>query len=451
MKQITCIAVAFGAALFLAACGGGGGGTEPVTMEPEMPTTPETAPEPETMEPEPEPESTALEFPMTVGNLQHVGIEQARSQLDRLPSAGERGGIDIRYGALQDGAGRGTIEAYLSEALVYEGRVSRFPTAPEVRVFHTATAHEQAIVADAIEAINLSLPPAMQMQIGDPLLGTDEFVDNTIEVVFVDCPGWHRCGQVAASTATNISRDAQGEQTRRQSQVVFARNTFSHVSYRHGRILMAHELLHALGVDGHVSTQFDTIMQASDHYTLATRSLLTPLDREVLNVLYQHLDLGDTVADLGPWASTAMHIAGNGEHANFGVALRNGYAEPWAHGSRPGTELAANPELSGAAVWSGALVGFTPRVEAIIGDAAITVQLATLTGSADFTGLEHRTDGAMWGDGDLAYMIAVTGNTFQETGGDDGRLTGIFTGQSHEGAAGTLERSDLTAAFGASR
>ena len=31
-----------------------------------------------------------------------------------------------------------------------------------------------------------------------------------------------------------------------------------------------------------------------------------------------------------------------------------------------------------------------------------------------------------WLDGDLGYTIAARGNTFRETGGDDGRLTGIF-------------------------
>ena len=57
----------------------------------------------------------------------------------------------------------------------------------------------------------------------------------------------------------------------------------------------------------------------------------------------------------------------------------------------------------------------------------------------------------MWDDGDLSYVIAVRGNTFRETGGDEGRLTGVFVGAAHEGAAGTLERDDLTAAFGAAR
>ena len=83
-----------------------------------------------------------------------------------------------------------------------------------------------------------------------------------------------------------------------------------------------------------------------------------------------------------------------------------------------------------------------------------------MTGRTVFTNLESWAanaapgaagTGTQWLDGDLGYAIAGRGNTFRETGGNAGRLTGIVTGQSHEGAAGTLERSDLTAAFGASR
>ena len=102
------------------------------------------------------------------------------------------------------------------------------------------------------------------------------------------------------------------------------------------------------------------------------------------------------------------------------------------------------------ATWTGALLGFSRR-QPVAGDARIGVNLGTMAGRADFTSLEYHGLGTVWGDGDLAYSIAVDGNTFRETGGDDGRLTGIFTGATHEGAAGTLERPDLTAAFGASR
>ena len=59
--------------------------------------------------------------------------------------------------------------------------------------------------------------------------------------------------------------------------------------------------------------------------------------------------------------------------------------------------------------------------------------------------------GTTWLDGDLRYSIVVDGNTFREVSDADGRLTGVIVGASHEGATGTLERSDLTAAFGASR
>ena len=120
--------------------------------------------------------------------------------------------------------------------------------------------------------------------------------------------------------------------------------------------------------------------------------------------------------------------------------------------------MAENPNLSGSVIWNGTIVGLTPSAQSVTGDASIGVNLGTLTGLASFTELESWVGspgdagtGEMWLDGDLGYSIAVRGNVFTETGGDDGRLTGVFVGDYHEGATGTLERSDLTAAFGASR
>ncbi len=232
-------------------------------------------------------------------------------------------------------------------------------------------------------------------------------------------------------------------------------------------MLLAHELVHALGVNSHVSPNFDTIMDSSvgDGYATGQGvpqplSLLYPVDREALQALYGHLSNGDDPTSLGSWESMSTHIAGNGPYANFGVALRNGYAKPWANGYLPETSLADNPVLSGSAAWTGTLLGLTPQAAAVTGDARISINLGTMDGRADFTALEafpaNRTPGAagtgvQWLDGDLGYDINVRGNTFKQTGGDDGTLTGIFTGRQHEGAAGTLERSDLTAAFGATR
>ena len=94
-------------------------------------------------------------------------------------------------------------------------------------------------------------------------------------------------------------------------------------------------------------------------------SVLYPVDREALRALYSRLDAGDDFEALGPWSSSSLHIAGNGRHANFGVALRNGYAEPWAYGMRPRTVLADNTALVGWVTWRGALLGLTPATEAV--------------------------------------------------------------------------------------
>ena len=90
----------------------------------------------------------------------------------------------------------------------------------------------------------------------------------------------------------------------------------------------------------------------------------------------------------------------------------------------------------------------------------LTISLATLRGRIDFTGLEHWGvnaapgpvgSGRTWNEGDLNYSIIVRGNTFTQTGGDAGEVTGAFFGARHEGMGGVVERSDMSAGFGGTR
>ena len=90
----------------------------------------------------------------------------------------------------------------------------------------------------------------------------------------------------------------------------------------------------------------------------------------------------------------------------------------------------------------------------------MTVELQTLEGALDFSGLERWGEeaapgiaglGTAWGDGDLEYFIEIDGNTFRRIGGDDGEVAGAFFGASHEAMGGVLERSELTAGFGGVR
>ena len=232
--------------------------------------------------------------------------------------------------------------------------------------------------------------------------------------------------------------------------------------------IMVHELLHELGFLAHNDgVRFeDSLMRGT---SLLVGQTLPTIDSDALLAAYARLEPGTepealSVQSLGPWTDTSFHIRGSFEfpsgEAAFGVASRNGRAQPWATGPTPWTELSDNLELSGTVTWSGALLGITPSDETVSGSTSLAVELSTLIGDLDFTGLEswgtnaapgEMGQGSIWGDGDLAYSIEVRGNSFVQNGGDDGEVTGTFLGAGHEAMGGVLERTDLAAGFGGMR
>ena len=483
------------ALIMVAACGGNGGSGQATIMQPP----------PEAPQPEPAPTTKRLPFPYSpsghyrvdglpepqAADASHmpiyrdderlyVGVDQGSSFFDTftiegtigriehdlagsLPVVGARGDTEIRHASIPDGIGAATLRAYLADA--FEHGLSKVDMPHEVRVVGQAHGWEVRRLYAAVQIVNASLPAGFKMTISDPIAEPD-YSDGIVNVQFVEQADYPR--NTAAFTSGRISGVAGVDGgVYENAHIVLNRgaNANTPAFERWGTILLAHELIHAHG-PAHVSRDFDTIMEgtsdihATEQGVPQPLSLLYPVDREALQALYGRLEVGGSPTDFGPWAATTMRIDGNGSNANFGVASRNGYAEPWAYGPVPDMDLADNQELSETATWIGTLLGFTPQAETVAGDAEIGVNLGTMAGTADFTGLENWAtgvapgdagSGAQWLDGDLGYAISVNGNTFRETGGDAGRLTGIFTGASHEGAAGTLERSDLTAAFGASR
>ena len=424
-----------------------------------------------------------------------VGVDQGTAHLGDLPIVGDRGDAEIRYGRLRDGAGRATVSAYLADAVV--GSVNRYASGPVVRLIGAANESDEQHLAVAVQLVNMALPADSKITIGEALPGVSfrgtvnarglwfpsgAERSGTIHVEFVPAGLFHSnaaattWNDVDATTSTIASSYIQFN----QGANAYPRSSNDRVASRQALILLAHELLHALGMDTHVSPGFATILEgtadihhAEQNGVRQRMSLLYPVDREALQVLYGRLEPGDAPTDFGPWDATATHIHGNGEHAGYGVALRNGYAEPYAYGYVQSPYQTLSDSVgAGAATWRGNLVGLTPGGGAVIGDARVSVSLGTMTGAADFTALETwgagvqpgaAGTGVRWGDGDLNYVIAIHGGvtppgqaghtayTFRETGGDAGTLTGTFTGQQHEGVAGTLERSDLTAAFGGTR
>ncbi|MCY4385063.1 MAG: hypothetical protein OXE44_18180 [Nitrospinae bacterium] len=192
---------------------------------------------------------------------------------------------------------------------------------------------------------------------------------------------------------------------------------------------------------------------------------LETIDVDGLHAVYTRFYDGSPYVDydpnkLGPWTDVSFHLRGDMEDVSFGASSRNGLIQPWAHGSSPATYLADNQALSGSASWSGRLLGFTSQSESLAGATNLNINLATLRGKIDFTGLEHWGvnatpgpvgSGQTWNDGDLGYSVIVRGNTFNQTGGDAGEVTGAFFGPNHEGMGGVVERSDMSAGFGGTR
>ena len=135
--------------------------------------------------------------------------------------------------------------------------------------------------------------------------------------------------------------------------------------------VIAHELLHAFGLLGHVDNSIDSPMNAgtSEHFSRRHQFGLRPSDRRGLIALYGRLQPGlqpdELDADkLGSWSHECSHLMDdfqmeNGDSAAFGVVYTNGLPQPWAKGPAPITYL-ENSTLSGTVTRNGALVGYTP-------------------------------------------------------------------------------------------
>lgn len=397
-----------------------------------------------------------------VGETFLVGVDHGRAP-ESLPVTGSRGDIDIRQGPVATGVSRADLAAYLREASPVGARFAAGN--PAVRVIGASTDEQRRVTAAAVRFVNAALPSWAKMQVGPALPGMSlngtindrgrRFVSgaelpNTIHVEWLPCSAYYDCLGSGGTSWTH------GEPAIANAYIQMNAGAPAASDNRDAAILLAHEILHALGME-HVDVRFDTIMESSAAIFALCQtscqpfSLLYPIDRDALRVLYQRTQPGGDATDFGPWAAHSQHIVGRSPHAWFGVAYRNGFAEPWAWGDRPATGLAGNSALEGSVSWAGALVGVVPDGSPVTGDAGITVQMETLAGRAAFTDIAYDASGAQWSDGDLRYTIAVDGNTFRQTGGDAGVVTGIFVGASHQGAAGTVERRDLSAAFGASR
>ena len=424
----------------------------------------------------------------------HVGADVA-SPAEELPIAAVHGNAVVAHGTIRDGVDAAELVAYLrADAVSYTipddgggpdvqllpgGLVFRFAaTPPTVRVAEGTPAALIDETVRVVQVINAALPRAWQLRFGpDPISAVAPPPANgDILVTFSPQASW---------PAEAVPPDDEGIGLA-EPRYVLVPTGDPEVPWRieivAGRVwvdpsqtegaerlgVIAHELIHLLGRSHVDPGRFPrTLMVAGGSEELSPH-ILHPLDREALHAVYGRLAQGTTaeqlVEALGPWSDASLHVRGELEIGDreiaFGVAQRNGLAQPWATGPNPDTDLGDNAVLSGSVLWTGRMLGLTPQAETVAGAAEVTVDLPTLAGSLNFSGLEHWSanaapgtegSGTTWRDGRLSYRIAVRGNTFVQTGGDAGLVTGAFFGPFHEGMGGVLVRDDLSAGFGAER
>ncbi len=475
MKSLSrCVVIGFAATL--AACGGRG--VLPVTATPELPL--QTA-------------MLASQAPVVdLDGRLHVGADVTPLAED-LPMVAVHGNASVSHGTIRDGVGAAELIAYLrADAISYGvpddgdgadvellpgGLVFRFAAEPPtVRVAEGTPAALIDETVRVVQAINAALPRAWQLRVGPIPTVAPVPADGEILVTFAPQASWPAEAVAPDDEGIGLAEPRYALVPTEDSEVpwrieIVAGRVWVDPSQTEGmeRLgVIAHELIHLLGRNHVDPERFPQTLMAAGGSEELSQHILHPLDRETLHAVYGRLAPGTTpdrlAEELGPWSDTSMHVRGELEIGHrdiaFGAALRNGLAQPWAFGPTPDTDLGDNAALSGSVLWTGRLLGLTPHAETVAGAAEMTVDLPTLSGSLNLTGLERWAanaapgtagSGATWRDGRLSYGIAVRGNTFVQTGGDAGLVTGAFFGPSHEGMGGVLVREGLSAGFGGKR
>ena len=408
------------------------------------------------------------------GDTIHVGGDVEPRENLRLISTED--GLRYYIGAVRDGIGVHRLEDYETDLQTQDGNdpyelqrhgfypfraAPRLVLDPDLR-----TAENEDIrraLWSSIYILNDVLPPEFQIQFDRYRAGDRAYYGEIVvsletpESVAVNCGG----GAVACASGS------QSYSGYTNSSVVRIPDDVDTGGFSYARKVIVHELLHALGIWGHVdSIEFpDSIMGKAGDYLPNFGYILTQIDREVLQIMYmsQRTDLYN---DWGEWSDTSFHLTVRSEDdmLNFGVSLFNGLPQPWAHGDKPDTTLADNSTLSGAATWTGALVAFSGP-SPLAGDAELEVNLATLDDDDHEQDLRFRdiyflnrieSEGEdRWFDTrDIDYKVRITGNFFRNVRDGDyeqGFVAGAFMGPEHEHMGGTVKRTDMVGAFGGSR
>ena len=402
----------------------------------------------------------------------HIGGDvEPRERLDLAYTTEDD--INIYMGASRDGVGVDRLENYEADLLAasWTNGFRPFVLWPYLYVDSDLMKPEhlgiRLALFDSLFLLNDALPPEFQIVYA-----------GTQDTFFLDDIAFVYPGQIVVSledrTSISINCGATAvacASTGSSKALVRLPDDMDTSEFTYPRSVIVHELLHALGISGHVdSIEFpDSIMGTAGEYIPNARHIISKIDREVLQIMYMS-QLTDDYNDWGEWTDTSFHLMGQREDEamQFGVALFNGLPQPWARGTYPHSRLADNPGLVGRATWTGRLVGFSGP-SPLGGQAELEVDLRTVADEESEHDLRFRdifyvsrientdrtsTSSRWFSTRNIDYKVSVIDNTFANViaeGYEEGWVDGAFMGEEHEHMAGTVKRTDMVGAFGGSR
>ena len=301
-----------------------------------------------------------------------------------------------------------------------------------------STYDEEDVIRRAVAIVNRSLPASKRLAI----TYTDETFAGTVIGTRVTYSDEQRVrqGAIHAEIWPYVGAPGLGWTNGRKGFAFVRESEMANPEY--AVQTMVHEIMHALGLMGHPHHTHTSVLSYQHQSTVVFDNI--PLID--VAVLYDMNGWGYWSGDIKTVMGTADGVQFGVHDLNFGTTLI-----PWVDaGFMPYPHEEA---LRGKASWTGTLVGKTAWLaQDVHGVAELGVDFDNnFDGWATFHTIRH-WDGDMWNRNGWSYDLYVNGYYFDSNDRDGiPDVVGAFYGSGAEVAAGTLQRSEITAAFGAKK
>ena len=301
-----------------------------------------------------------------------------------------------------------------------------------------STYDEEDVIRRAVAIVNRSLPESKRLAVKY----TDRtFAGNVIgtKVAYSDMQRV-KPGEIHAEILALVGTSGRGWTNGRKGMAFVRESEMANPEY--AVQTMVHEIMHALGLMGHPHHTHTSVLSYQHQSTVVFDNV--PLID--MAVLYE-------MNGWGHWSGSIKTVLGTVDGVQFGVHdLDSGAARiPWVDaGFMP---LPHEDALRGKASWTGTLVGKTTGLaQDVHGIAELGVDFDnSFDGWASFHTI-RRWNGTMWNRRGWRYDLYVNDYYF-DSNDEDGipDVVGAIYGAEAEVVAGTLQRPEITAAFGAEK